>query len=348
MTARLYQLAAVAALACQPAGAAEACTPADLFSLMAWEGVWATEGNDATDQGLSGRSGQANYQLIGLTAPWNDEGWGRMAEMLQQANGSLKQGGWGFPMMMGSYSEFTFVVAPTRTAIINQYREVRTIYTDGRGHLTEDEIWATNWGDSIGCWDGDRLVIDTIGVRFDPVFNVAAPPLSEQAHFVERLRMVAPGRLENEMTITDPLYLTEPWTVRLTYIPAGLDRLVLDAYDDRNDTDGQTITASTRQEFAAAPLPTAVPLTLDQLDAVAGSYAVDGAPIEIAFERRGDRLFLRPPGLDGVIPMFAQGPLDFISLGGDELHFHADPDGKVARLTGDGPRGPLTATRRPD
>ena len=96
-------------------------------------------------------------------------------------------------MMMSSYSEFKFVIAPGETTIVNQYRDIRSIYTDGRGHMPADEIWPTNWGDSTGCWEGDTLVIDTVAVRYDPSFNGFAPPLSEEAHFTERMHLVAPG-----------------------------------------------------------------------------------------------------------------------------------------------------------
>ncbi|MXO58978.1 hypothetical protein GRI89_05435 [Altererythrobacter salegens] len=352
MSVRLVPFGAGAALlALQPAFAASegaSCKAKDPAAFEAWQGVWAVEGIDAADQGLSGRSGQADYKLIGLNAPWNDEGWGRMAAVLREASkGNIKQGGWGFPMMMDSFSEFTFVISPSQTAIINQYREVRSIYTDGRGHVPEEDAWATNWGDSTGCWEGDTLVVDTVSVRFDPAFNYAAPPLSEQAHFVERIRMVAPDRMEDVMTITDPLYLEKPWTVSLTFIPAGLDRLTLDAYDDRNDTEAQTITSSTRTEFTGVPLPSGITLSHTQLDAVAGTYTLDGTPLEVVFERHDERLYLKPPGADVWIPMFAKGPQNFVSLDGGDVNFTLDANGKVAGFTGKSPTGePTTATRK--
>ena len=44
-------------------------------------------------------------------------------------------------------------------------REIRHIYTDGRPHPSADEIWPTPWGDSIGHWEGETLVVDTIAVQ---------------------------------------------------------------------------------------------------------------------------------------------------------------------------------------
>ena len=343
MSRRLELFALAAALAAaQPthAAAATSCAPKDLAALAGWNGVWAVEGADAVDQGLSGRNGGVEYKLIGLSAPWNDEGWARMGAMLKRAAApNVKQGGWGFPMMMDSFSEFTFVVSPAQTAIINQYREVRTIYTDGRGHPPQEDAWPTNWGDSTGCWDGDTLVIDTVDVRFDPMFNIAAPPLSDQTHFVERLRLVAPGRIENEMTVTDPKYLTAPWVVRLTYIPAGIDRLVLDASQDRNDTVIQTITAPPKDDFVVESLEKGVALSVAQLDGVVGRYVIAGTPIEFEFVRKGDRLHFRPPGLAAFIPMIARSSLIFVPIAGGEIRFIVDASGRVTGFEATQPDG---------
>jgi hypothetical protein len=134
--------------------------------------------------------------------------------------------------------------------------------------------------------------------------------------------------MEDVITITDPTYLTEPWTVRLAYKLAGLERLVLDSSPDRIDTDALTI-KPLPDDFSPPPLPKGVPVTPQQLDRLAGRYAMDGAPVEFVFERRGDKLFMQPPGLPGFMPAIAQGPLDFIPALGGSLHFTADAAGNV-------------------
>jgi hypothetical protein len=94
-------------------------------------------------------------------------------------------------------------------------------------HPKPDDVWPTNWGDSTGCWTGRTLVIDTIDVKYDAQFNPSAPPLSDKAHFVERMRLVAPGRIESDVTVTDPATLEKPWKTKIVFIhPKGLDRLV--------------------------------------------------------------------------------------------------------------------------
>jgi len=341
----------IALAAGQPALATEtshACEPRDLAALAGWDGVWAAEGIDAAEQGLAGRfGGPTDYKLLGLDAPWNHEGWARMRGMLAlAATSTLKQAGWGYPMMMDSFAELKFVISPAETVILSQSRDIRSVYTDGRGHEPEEDRWATIWGDSTGCWEGDTLTIDTVGVRFDPSFNAAAPPLSEQAHFVERLRLTAPGRIENEITITDPATLATPWIVHVAYIPAGIDRLVQDAYQDRNDTAGQTI-APPAEEFAPVPLPPETMLSAAELDRVAGRYEDDTGPAELIVERRDERLYFKvPPFLTVFLPLFADAPLSFTSLDGARFRFITDETGQVTGFEGANPAGEPASGKR--
>jgi len=135
---------------------------------------------------------------------------------------------------------------------------VRRIYLDGRGHPPDDEIVATWNGHSVGHWDGDTLVVDTIGTNgraraANGVGSNAKPssldsdprfPLSDALHLVERFRLVANNELlEDEMTIEDPKALTKPWVVTKQFqkMPAGTR--VYDygcAENNRNPADVET------------------------------------------------------------------------------------------------------------
>ena len=119
--------------------------------------------------------------------------------------------------MMDGAPPLQFVITPEETLIFNTYRDLRHVYTDGRPHPPEEDRWPTTWGDSVGHWDGDTLVIDTVSVREPNKYFGVSAWLSDQAHYTERLRMVAPDRIEGEMTIVDPATLSQPWVVKLNY-----------------------------------------------------------------------------------------------------------------------------------
>ncbi len=138
----------------------------------------------------------------------------------------------GFPLiMLFSPLMFEVVPSPKETVLIFSAREVRHVYTDGRPHTPKDDLWPTTWGDSIGHWEGQTLVIDTIAVTGAvlelPLIPIIAfggdanqvkllAALSLQAHFIERLRMIG-DQLEDRMTIIDPIAFSDPWHITRTY-----------------------------------------------------------------------------------------------------------------------------------
>ncbi len=100
------------------------------------------------------------------------------------------------------------VQSPSTIAILNENLTHRVIHLDGR-ELEADPL--TTWaGYSVGRWDGDTLVVDTIGFAA----GVLSPPTrnSEQLHIVERFTL-DPGTmaLRRDYSVTDPVYLAEPY-----------------------------------------------------------------------------------------------------------------------------------------
>ena len=208
----------------------------------AWQGVWIADGLTPDISGFP-PPGSRWYKLLDPQAPWNEEGRKRFEAMMRSGS-DRKANGWGFPMMMDGAAPFEILVTPHKTLIINVYRDVRHVYTDGRAHPPDEERWPTTWGDSVGRWDGDTLVVDTVSVRNPPLYFFSAPPLSEQAHYVERLRKNGPDRIDSVMTIEDPVTLAKPWVLNLTYVRAeGTDRLLNDDYaNDRSEVEAGLFT----------------------------------------------------------------------------------------------------------
>ena len=156
-------------------------------------------------------------------------------------------------VMLDSPLMFEALPTPKETVLIFSGREVRHVYTDGRQHTPKDELWATPWGDSIGHWEGQTLVMDTIAVKSPfsgippgriPVIAIGARLeqevitfLSPEAQFIERIHMRDKDHLEDQMTVIDPASLTAPWHLSRTYQRvAHLHRMVYEDCEgeDRN------------------------------------------------------------------------------------------------------------------
>src|SRR5262245_18771857 len=120
----------------------------------------------------------------------------------------------GLPLIMTRYWPTAMVQIPTAVYMISGFmNSVRIVYLDGRKHTDPDVIVRTYNGESIGTWEGDTLVVDTIGFRGDHHWmdqGGVAIPAGEQLHIVERFKMVGP-QLEIEYTMTDPEHWEGEW-----------------------------------------------------------------------------------------------------------------------------------------
>ena len=89
----------------------------------------------------------------------------------------------------------------------------RVVYMDGREHPSD--LRPTYFGHSTGRWDGDTLVIDTVGLN-EKQWIAGSYPSSERAHLVERISRPNLKTLSYEMTLDDPDVYTRPWTGKWT------------------------------------------------------------------------------------------------------------------------------------
>jgi hypothetical protein len=90
----------------------------------------------------------------------------------------------------------------------------RQIFTDGRP-LPEDPNPSWN-GYSTGHWDGDTLVVESIGFGDGQWLDRSGSPLTSAAKMTERFRRPNYGTLEIDLTVNDPKAYTKPWTIHLT------------------------------------------------------------------------------------------------------------------------------------
>jgi hypothetical protein len=114
----------------------------------------------------------------------------------------------GMPGIMSQPYPIEVLMTPGQvTIVVEAYTQVRHIYTDGRP-MPEDPDPSFD-GTSIGHWEGDTLIVETMG--FEPVPRGINFPYSEKMKIVERFKLDDPDTLDVETTIQDPLALTKPF-----------------------------------------------------------------------------------------------------------------------------------------
>ena len=121
----------------------------------------------------------------------------------------------GMPAMMMGMFPMEVLQTPGQVTIIQEaYNQVRRVFLNAELPSFE-EAEPLFWGHSSGKWEGDTLVVNTIGVKEDVRFRDV--PHSNQMRIVERLRLLSPTMMEDLVTVTDPVYLEGPWQFRWMY-----------------------------------------------------------------------------------------------------------------------------------
>jgi len=137
------------------------------------------------------------------------------------------------PMMMASSPPLNIVASRDEVLIGAESNRGRFVYTDGRPHrdVKNPSYVPTGFGDSIGRWEGDTLVIDTIG--FAPRVCDSRRPVmlvpgggraKDTTHLVERFRLAGPDELSVTFTWEDSTVFLAPHTYSYTYkrVPEGI------------------------------------------------------------------------------------------------------------------------------
>jgi hypothetical protein len=132
--------------------------------------------------------------------------------------------------------------APVPTQIVQTPKQVvflhesmfafHVVYLDGRRHPTPDEAGETTWyGHSVGRWEGDTLVVDTVGPFFGSpkqLLDTRGHPMSDELHVVERFQRVDATHLAYEVTVEDPKAFTKPWSNVRTWVLMPPDEEILE------------------------------------------------------------------------------------------------------------------------
>ena len=217
---------------------AETVSYAELDKLPDWRGIW---------QPNIGRVGGDQPMLIGKYKKRYEEERAKVAanpqyEIPEKSN-NCEPGG--MPTMMTMPYSLEFVFAPGKI-VVNQEAQmmVRRIFTDGRPLPTEPD--PNYFGYSVGRWEGDTLVVDTVGTRAGQRLGEQGITNSDKLRINERIYLDKDNKnlLHLDFTFTDPEVLAQPWHRTHTF---RRDRTwdVLEYVCDENDrhpvdAEGQT------------------------------------------------------------------------------------------------------------
>ncbi len=182
---------------------------ASIQDLPDWSGWWATVGGPGADglravlRNLDVYRPEARRIIEEASAPGANLGGGAVYCLPTRFTGGSNGGG---------TDDVEFLLMPQRLTITNGNGMLRRIPIDGRA--LRDNPEPSNGGTSVGKWEGDTLVVETIGLHPDTSFPTSshpnAPLIGENVHVVERLQLNAQDQLVINTELTAPQMLKAP------------------------------------------------------------------------------------------------------------------------------------------
>ena len=196
-----------------------------------FRGIWQTSIRDITDGMLPGEEiaftpyGAAKHKSFDL-AEYSRKGCENKGTTRQMLSNSLSM----------------FVQDPKLQMMVvlhEDFNRWRAIYMDGRGHPAEVYDIPEPFGHSIGHWEGDMLVVDSVGFRDTTYLDTNGLGHSVKLHLTERFKRTGPDKIEWTVTVEDSLFYVHPFTFRSVFTRVNGTRLML--YDCENDQDHEFV-----------------------------------------------------------------------------------------------------------
>ncbi len=122
----------------------------------------------------------------------------------------------GTPRIMTAPYPVKFIVQPREVTMLFEVQHLMRFVYLGETH--PKDLDATFMGHSVGHWEGDTLVVDTVALKDFTSLDQYDLPKSGEIHVIERFKKVNGGKqIEDLITIDDPKAYTKPWTARVTF-----------------------------------------------------------------------------------------------------------------------------------
>jgi hypothetical protein len=186
-----------------------------LAKLPDWSGVWTPVISDQVAQEKSNPPPWKPAIAKQIAHMYAEEDAGRPFPIIDHC----------FPTGMPSYmlithNAFEILLTPGRVTLLGEGdgNRLRRIYTDGRPHPADPD--PSFHGHSIGHWEGDTLVIDTVALlpqAYLAVNEAVGVPNNGDMHIVERMHLMGPDTLADDLVINANKLLSKPWTTTRKY-----------------------------------------------------------------------------------------------------------------------------------
>ena len=147
----------------------------------------------------------------------------------------------GMPMFLTVPAPFKIVQTPGLMVMLSEGDEsFRQIFTDGRKFPADP---APSWlGSSVGRWEGDTFVVDSVGFNNRGVLDALGHRHSDKLRVTERYRRASVGRMNVELTLTDPATFTQPVTVKFDLVLRP-DTDLIEFFCTENEKDAKRVKA---------------------------------------------------------------------------------------------------------
>ncbi|HWA20900.1 MAG TPA: hypothetical protein VG735_00730 [Caulobacterales bacterium] len=187
---------------------------ADLGKLPDWSGMWIPVVSDQIKQMTTNPPPWTPKVAAQVKQQTDDQEAGKPLGIFVDC---LPEGMPSWMLISHNFMEVAFTPGKIFLLGDSDGNRLRRIYTDGRPHPDDPDL--TFHGHSIGHWEGDTLVVDTVGIKPETWLAIGEAqgiPNNGDMHVVERIHLIDANTLADELTITAPKVLTKPWkTTRL-------------------------------------------------------------------------------------------------------------------------------------
>lgn len=178
-------------------------TPRTHSGKVDFSGVW--EKPYAPDMTKDGK-GQKGAGDLPFT-PWGEAEWNGYDAANGDYTGACLP--FGMTRSMNTPEPMQFMQSDTYLSFLfEQNSWFVVVPIDGRAHRTGDATW---FGDSVGHWEGDTLVVDTVNFNGKTRLDTIGHPHSDQLHLTQRFSRPDFGHLSYEVIVDDPKTFTKPW-----------------------------------------------------------------------------------------------------------------------------------------